>query len=169
MLIKRPLTILIALLLLTGLCSAKPRVIDNPDNIMSTRLAGDWIYDQAISDSLGAESEPHELVFRLDNNAIDKIPARFDHFLESQEIYAVGYAEIPHSHREIAHSIFFLVERHGTPALLLFYNHNNEEYGDATSAYIHLISGSHPNRDMLFLGGDVAGDAFLGFRRKAED
>lgn len=152
--------------LLTSICAAKPKIIDNPDNIISTRIAGDWVFDEQISDALGTESEPHELDFRLDSQAIHKIPARFEHFLESQKIYAAGYAEIPHSHRKIAHSIFLLIERHGTPALLLFYDRDDAKYADATSAYLHLISGIHPEKDMLFLGGDIAGDAFLGFRRK---
>ena len=163
---KFPLWLLLAIISTTSLVYAKPKIINNPDNYTATRIQGYWIFDEEISDALGAEGEPHELEFRLDDNVIDLIPSRFHHFLETQKIYAAGYADIPHSHREIAHSIFLLVERHGAPALLLFYDHHKEKYGDATSAYIHLISGSHPEKDMLFLGGDVAGDAFLGFRRK---
>lgn len=160
--------ILILALLLLSPGLAELRVVDEPQDYLAQRLEGTWLLDEGISDALSSRKEPRLIRFQKDPEALNKILKKHHPSLEEHKIAAAGFAYAPGEGEEMSQAVFLLVDIDGDPLLLFFYDSPTESMGEAESAFIHLITGSRPEKDLFFLGTEYEDSAFLGFRRKSE-
>lgn len=158
---SRTLIITAFALVLTVPCavSAELKVKPEKDNVVSSRLEGQWEVNAAISTRLG-RNRGRAIVFKAENKVVAKIPEKYEPFLADKTIYMAGTMTLG----ETVHP-FILIELHGNPHVVYFRERDGDPLGDAESFNVMLAVAEKTANDLLFIGGDFNNQPFTAYER----
>ena len=140
----------------------QPRVVEDPENVVASRLAGEWVADNTLDKRLGGEGKADGVIaFVSDPSIARRVPELYHEFLEGRQIYMAGIMTL-----NGAECPFLLTENSGNPHVLFFLERDGDPMGNGESFNLMLARGVTPADDALFIGGDFNNQAFSGYRRK---
>jgi hypothetical protein len=109
------------------LAYAGVEVKPDKDNVVASKLEGEWSPDEAVNQRLGVKAQG-KMVFKSDPAVAAKVPEKYDKFLKGKQVYLAGVmtkgeADFP----------FVLIEHKGNPHLVYFRAQGGDPMGDAES------------------------------------
>jgi len=150
------------LLLVVPFQSAGLKVQADKQNVVASRLEGDWVPDPKVNARLKGNLQGIEaLSFQSDPVVAGKIPAQYKKFLGAKRIYMAGKARI--GDKEYP---FLLIEHSGNPHLVFFRERDGNPMGDAESSNVMLAPARDRVNDLLLVGADFNNEPFRAFQRK---
>lgn len=168
-----PKVTVISILLLTfsfalKLGAADLEVTKDPENVVGSRLEGDWEVDLEVTKRLtGKEKARGEnardvVSFKSAEGVVERIPQKYKDFLSKEEvkIYMSGWMNFGENRCP-----FFLVAMSGNPHVFFFLKEGEDEFGNGESFNVMLAVGKERKNDLLFIGGDFNNQAFSAYRR----
>ncbi|MBN1418787.1 MAG: hypothetical protein JXP34_08415 [Planctomycetes bacterium] len=147
------------------------RVSPDKENVVASRLEGDWQLDAALNKRLtgsegprrGGEANPAAIAFKSDPSVTAKIPAKYEEALSQKRIYMAGILTFrrggPKEH------VFILIEHRGNPHIIWFRERDGDPLGDAESFNVMLAAAKERRNDLLFIGGDFNNQPFDAYAR----
>ena len=149
-----------------GVARAGVKVTPNKENIVASRIEGKWAAAAALTERLTGnrpdrESPQGEVEFTVDPSVAEKLPAKYDLFLEKKTIYLAGTMKIKGSEHP-----FILIGLNGNPHVVWFRQRNGDPMGDAESFNVMLAAARDRSKDLLFIGGDFANSPFRALQRE---
>ena len=138
---------------------AQLRVEPDKENVVASRLEGQWVADAELTKRLGGRG-PAQVAFKSDATVTAKIPAKYDVFLKDKRIYMAGTMVV-----QGKVSPFILIEHNGNPHIVFFRDRNGEPLGDEESSIVMLAAAKDRRDDLLFMGGDFNNEPFAAYRR----
>lgn len=142
------------------------RVQPDDQNIVSGLIEGTWVPDEALDTRLGNRPGSLRMEFVRDDTIAKQIPAKYEEFLGKKIIFAAGTALWKEGDAVVARGPFLVIEQSGNPHVVMFRPRGDEPLGDAESGNVVLVRAKERSGDILFLGGDTAGERFRAFRRE---
>jgi hypothetical protein len=164
----------------TAQAQAKLEVRPDRQNVVASRLIGEWVPDVALTTRLGGSalsggsnsSDPRAgggMIFRSDPSVLSQIPddiaAQVLRITPPVQVYMAGVMTLG----GIEHP-FLLGNLGGNPSVLFFRDKRREngevlKNADGESFLLALTPAKEPSNDLLFLGGDFNNQPFSAFRR----
>lgn len=139
-----------------------PTVRPDPENVVASRIAGEWRLDADLTLRLGARDPGASLVIRTTDQIPSGLPETVRAQLQKLRIYAAGTIEL----RKREHP-FVLLERSGNMHLVWFRARGGNPVGDAESMIVALAPARDTANDLLLVGGDFNNQPFTAFQRRA--
>jgi hypothetical protein len=148
--------------------AAELSVEADKENVVSSRLEGDWQLHGALTQRLTGEakSRPGSLSFTSDPSVAGKIPDKYAKvFAErTMKIYLAGYVNFDGKNHP-----FVVTNVHGNPHVLFWLERDGDPFGNGESFIVMLTVAKDKQHDLLFVGGDFNNQPFSAFERvKAE-
>jgi hypothetical protein len=140
-------------------CWAEVQVRPDQNNVVSSRLEGEWEADDELTKRLGGRAKG-KVEFQSDKAVAAKIPAKFDTFFKGKQVYMAGMMKFGEKQFP-----FVLIEHTGNPHLVFFQERDGDPLGDTESINVMLARGKEPKDDLLFIGGDFNNQPFGAYRR----
>ena len=157
--------VLLASALALGSAAGDLRVTPDRENVVASRLEGEWVEHVDLTARLwGTEprAEPRRLAFRADAGVAATVEGEVAEFLAQQPLYLAGVMTQSGKHHP-----FVLSAHHGQPHLFWFRARDGEPLGDAESFNLFVVPGNDEADDLLFVGGDFNNQPFLAYERAA--
>ena len=167
---------LLATLILIGVSSspsvrAEIKVTPDKENVVASRLEGDWQLDVPLTKRLdtneGGAEGGRAVSFKSDPTVAAKIPAKYEKFIGNRQVYLAGIMTFqdpkPREH------VFVLIEHKGNPHVVWFRERDGDPLGDAESFNVMLAVAKESRRDLLFIGGDFNNQPFAAYARVKVD
>jgi hypothetical protein len=129
------------------------------ENVVSSRLAGNWDVHSDISTRLG-RNRGGPIQFISDNSIVTRIPQKYEPFLKDCTIYMAGIFTM----RGEEHP-FILIQHKGNPHIVYFRTQDGDPFGDAESFNVMLAPARETQNDLLFIGGDFNNQPFTAYDR----
>lgn len=132
----------------------------NPENVVSSRLAGTWVLDGPLTSRMrgkDVEGGERRLVFEADASALNQVPSEFVEFLSEEPIHLAGTLEQWGTVKP-----FVLTVLNGNPHVIAF-----EADGSILSFNLSIAPALLETDDVLFVGGDRNNQPFDAFVREA--
>jgi hypothetical protein len=133
------------------------------ENVVASRLEGPWEPDAELTKRLGGHAIG-KLTFTKDAGVAARIPAKFETFLKSKQIYMAGMMAGKGKQYP-----FVLIEHKGNPYIVFFRERDSDPLGDAESFNVMLAVAEDQQNDLLFVGGDFNNQPFSAYRRVKGD
>lgn len=154
----------LAAVALTAALAVAPdfRLDENPNNVVASRLEGEWIADPSISARLWADNvkRKERFAFRSDPRVADALPERYREMFAEHPAYMAGtMTRLGREHP------FVLLSIHGNPHLLWFRGKDGDPFGDLESFNLFVARAERWEDDVLFVGGDFNNQPFLAYQR----
>jgi len=166
---KRILTLGFVCLLLSALTPAAVRlaaelqVRSDKENVVASRLVGQWEPDAELTKRLGGNAEG-TIAFKSDSTVATKIPAKYEKFLKDKPIFLAGTLTLRGKDQP-----FVLIEMKGNPYVVWFRERDGDPLGDAESFNVMLPVAKETANDLLFIGGDFNNQPFAAYKRTARN
>lgn len=161
-------TLAAALAVLTGSPDgARAQVVTEKENVVSSRLEGEWVVDEPVTSRLGGRSRVEEageapvLAFRGDAGVAERLLARHADVLRELTIYQAGVMLL--GGREYP---FLVSEVNGNPHVLYFRPRGEDAIADGESFIVMLAVAADRRNDLLLIGGDFNNQPFSAYRRR---
>ncbi|MBW3542659.1 MAG: hypothetical protein KY476_20540 [Planctomycetes bacterium] len=145
---------------------ADNNVEPDKENVVASRLEGDWRIDAALTKRLteGERAGAWSVVsFTSDPGVVAKIAAKYERALTNKRVYLAGTLTLkggkPREHP------FLLVENSGNPHVVYFRERDGDPLGDTESFNVMLASAKERENDLLFIGGDFNNQPFSAYAR----
>jgi len=163
--VKRRLLIASGLAAGLAVCSAAAwaafSVTADKENVVASRLEGDWQLHAELTKRLVGEERPAaQLAFKSDPEVAGKLPDKYEKFLGKKQIYMAGVVKLKGKEHP-----FILVEHKGNPHVIYFRERDGDPMGDAESSNVMLAPGKDKANDLLFVGGDFNNQPFSAYER----
>ena len=142
---------------------AELRVQADKENVVASRLEGEWTQDAELTQRLGGGDRGGR-IFKNDPAVAAKVPARYDAFFKGKQVYTAGMMTLKGKDHP-----FVLIEHKGNPHIVYFREANGDPLGDAESFNVMLAPGKDKQDDLLFIGGDFNNQPFSACRRVKSD
>jgi hypothetical protein len=156
---------------------AKLKVLTEPQNVVASRLVGDWEPDPALTVRLlGSPPNPTggiattgdvglggRMSFRADTAIASRIPARMVTAITAMPtaaVYMSGVATLGGKEWP-----FLLLAAQGNQMILMFRERGGDPYGDSESFLLTITPAKDRANDLLFAGGDFNNQPFRAYRR----
>lgn len=141
---------------------ADVEVEPDKENVVASRLAGEWIPDVELTERLaGSTGGLASLSFTSDPEVAARVPEKYEKFLAEKRVYMAGVLKFPGKQHP-----FLLVENSGNPHVVYFRERDGDPMGDAESFNLMLAPAKQPRNDLLLVGGDFNNQPFRAFQRK---
>ena len=166
---NRPTTCAFLLLQLAVACPAqggaapdkqKLRIESDPEDLVATKLQGNWTLDRTLTTRLGAKSPIENVAFTRTDEIVDGIPEAITAKLAKLPLHAAGTMVLGG-----ATYPFLLVSVKGNKQVVYFRERDGNPVGDAESFIVTLASAKDASQDILFVGGDFSKTPFHAFVR----
>ncbi len=137
------------------------QVKPDKENVVSSRLEGEWQVDQELDNRLqGVPRGMETITVRSDAAVVETIPAKYEEFLGDKQLFMAGTLikgdeEYP----------FVLIEHRGNPHMLMFRASGDDPMGDVESCNVMLAPAKDRAHDILLLGGDFNNEPFRAYER----
>jgi len=139
------------------------KVEPDKENIVASRLEGDWQLDVALTKRLIEEDTAGDralaVSFKSDPAVAGKIPAEYEKFFGNKKVYLAGV--VTFKGRGVSEHVFILIEHRGNPLVAFF---RGGGLG-AKGFYVMLAVAQNQRNDLLFIGGDLAKKPFSAYAR----
>jgi len=146
------------------------KVEPDKDNVVASRLEGDWVLEPALTKRLAKSTERSEggeaISFKSDPTVAAKIPAKYETPLAGRRIYMAGTVTFKREGKS-REQVFILIEHKGNPHVVWFRERGGDPLGDAESFNVMLAVAVERDSDLLFIGGDFNNQPFSAYRRLA--
>jgi hypothetical protein len=146
---------------------AQIKVEPDKENVVASRLEGDWVLDAALTKRLtkndGNAEGGRAISFKSDPSVVENIPAKYHKYIANHRIYLAGTV-IFREAQPRAH-VFLLIEHRGNPHVAWFRDRRGEPLGDTESFNVMLAVAREPQDDLLFIGGDFNNQPFSAYTR----
>ncbi|MBM4073184.1 MAG: hypothetical protein FJ271_30315 [Planctomycetes bacterium] len=146
---------------------AEIKVEPDKENVVASRLVGDWLLDAALTGRLARNAKvPAEAAlvsFKSDPAVAAKLPAKYEKFLANRRVYLAGLMTLK-GQKSRQHP-FILIEHRGNPHIVWFRERDGDPLGDAESFNVMLAVARERQDDLLFIGGDFNNQPFRAFTR----
>lgn len=163
----RILTLVFVCLLLSALTpvavrlAAELQVRSDKENVVASRLVGQWEPDAELTKRLGGNAEG-TIAFKSDPTVATKVPAKYEKFLKDKAIFLAGTMTFGGKNQP-----FVLIEMKGNPYVAWFREQGGDPFGDAESFNVMLAVAKETANDLLFVGGDFNNQPFAAYKRVA--
>jgi hypothetical protein len=137
-------------------------VESDPENVVASRIAGEWRVDADLTLRLGGRDPGTTLVIRTTGQIPAGLPGKLVEQLQKTRIYAAGTLGM----RDREHP-FVLLERGGNMHVVWFRERGGNPVGDAESMIVALAPARDTANDLLLVGGDFNNQPFTAFQRRA--
>lgn len=142
--------------------------LNNKENIVASRLAGDWKFSIELSKRLQPSAPASaELTFTVDATAVpqeklEKLAAALKkkNLKGDLPVYLVGKLKM--GAKEYPS---FLTNLNGNPHLVMFREKNGDPMGDVESSNLTIAVAREKMNDVLYVGGDFNNQPFSAFER----
>lgn len=141
---------------------AKLVVAPDPQNVVASRLDGEWRLDVDLTKRLGGSDRVPVLSIHVTNVVVEGIPDKVVSKLQKTRIYAAGSAVLLGEEHP-----FLLVELKGNMQIVWFRERDGNPVGDAESMIVSVAPAREKANDLLLLGGDFNNQPFTAFQRGA--
>ncbi len=146
---------------------AKFSVTVNKENIVSSRIEGEWVIEENLTTVLGGKEFVEKIhrtnmkrTFRIDHSIIKDLPEEYYPYLKDKKIYTCGFLTM----RGKTHP-FYLTEWNGNPHIFYFYERDGDPMGNGESFNVMLAVAKENANDLLFVGGDFNNQPFIAYKR----
>jgi hypothetical protein len=137
------------------------KVTPDKENVVASRLEGEWRVDKDLNERLhGSTRKMETVVFRSDASVAAMIPAAYREFLDGKPIYMAGRVTLDGTEYP-----FILVEKSGNPHVVMFRARGDDPMGDAESCNIMLAPAKDRAQDVLLIGADFNNEPFRAYER----
>jgi hypothetical protein len=167
------MNVLSALVLGAGLCvglvvGRGQKVTPDKENVVASRLEGDWVPDEEIGARLGTKTQ-ETISFKADASVLDHVPSTLLSYLKDKQIYLAGTMTMgkPKDDTSAQALPTVVIESKGNPTLVCFRSRGGKEIDDAESGIVMLATARDKAKDILFMGGDFNNEPMRAWRRKA--
>jgi len=152
--------------LMTG---AAQKVVPDKDNVVASRLEGDWVPDLELGERLGTKAK-ETLSFKADVSALDRVPAGLLAYLKDKHVYLAGTVTIARLKDDASAQPMpaVVIESKGNPTLVCFRSRGGKEIDDSESGIVMLATAREKAKDIMFMGGDFNNEPMRAWRRKPE-
>jgi hypothetical protein len=142
------------------------------ENVVSSRLSGSWIIDDALNLRLtgkaavkDGENPLRKVTFVGDDAVFDQLPDKYKEFLikEKTSVFMAGWMTFGKQKCP-----FFLAELKGNPHILFFLKEGEEVFGNGESFNVMMAVAKDTTNDLLFIGGDFNNQPFSAYHRFTE-
>jgi hypothetical protein len=148
--------------------AADLEVTNDPENVVGSRLEGDWEVDLELTKRLTGKEKvrgenPMDLVsFESADGVVERIPQKYKDFLSKDEVkvYMSGWMNFGDNRCP-----FILVSMSGNPHVFFFLKEGEDEFGNGESFNVMLAVGKGRKDDLLFIGGDFNNQPFSAYTR----
>lgn len=144
------------------------------ENVVSSRLEGDWVLDESLGKRLltGEDEGLLGLVqgvlsFQSQADVTAQLPDNLVEALAEMPIYMAGTMQVEETRVAGSEGLFLLTERDGNPHVVFLHQQNGALTGNVESANVMLVPASDASDDILFLGGDLSDQPFLPLKRQS--
>lgn len=155
------------------------KVVEDKQNVVASELLGEWVLDEEISKRLGTDREQiQKITFEAQPEAekslrefmmktletLKKLPDEAHKITPIAEamraVYQVGEMKLGIKGKADPVTFqFMLVSFRGNPHVIFMAD------GDAESFNVMMVQDPEGDKDLLFVGGDHAGEPFIAFKR----
>jgi len=153
--------------------AAALKVQPDKENVVASRLEGRWRVHAELTERLtgrpGERKRTKEYEFKSDPAVVEKIPAKYNKFLDGKHVYMAGVMSFRPATDRLGEHAFLLVELRGNPHLVWFWERDGDPMGDAESFNLVVAPAKDRKNDLLFIGGDFNNQPFSAFERVAQD
>ncbi len=159
-------TVLLILGVAAVLSASDFSVEPDPDNVVASRLVGEWVAHVGLSNRLWSSDKrasTDTLVFRSDPSVASQVPEQYGEFFGGKQVYQAGYM----GSGEQEHP-FLLITFHGNPHVVVFRERGGDPFGDAESFNLFIARARNESDDLLFVGGDFNNQPFKSYEHKGE-
>lgn len=159
---KKMLGALGALAVLAGVTLAFQFASAPPQNVLCARLEGRWLVDAEITAKLDPAPDaklPRAVDFTKDESVFKKILAVYPR-LSSESPLTSGTAVLNGEKH-----YYILLTQNGDSHLLMFLATREEPVGEPHSVHVAMGCSRNAEKDMLFLGGDLARESAACYTR----
>jgi RNA polymerase sigma factor (sigma-70 family) len=146
-----------------------------PQNVVGSRLIGEWETDGELNKKLGlagavtATEQPSKvtLIFTSDPAIVRDVPDGYRTLFADKRLYLAGRMTVASNSGASATYRFLLLEHLGNATLVYFVPRNGDEWSCEEAATVMLAPGADREKDLLFLAAseDVAQTPTGSFRR----
>lgn len=156
--------------LLCGAPSARAGMAVTPDkeNVVASRLVGQWTVEPALTKRLGGRPGGEAGVqatveFVSDPDVATRVPEKIAKALAKFTVFMAGTMRTGGKAYP-----FLLIAHKGNPHLLYFRERNGDPMGDTESFNLMLAVARQKASDLLFVGGDMNNQPFTAYQRAAK-
>ena len=140
------------------------RVERDDRNVLSGRLAGEWVPDQDWNSDLGSKREG-SFVFEADPEVARELPEMYREMLKQSPIYESGVVRFKRAGSVESRQPYLLLAMAGNQYLVTFRNRDGQRFADAEAGLVQIVIGKEAHQDRLILGGDFANEPFSAWTR----
>lgn len=148
--------------------NAQFKVAPDPENVVASKLEGDWVLEPTLTKRLAKSTDRSEggeaISFKSDPAVAAKIPAMYQKFLGDKRIYMAGIVKFKKG-GAFRENVFILIEHKGNPHVVYFRERKGDPLGDAESFNVMLAVATENDNDLLFIGGDFNNQPFSAYQR----
>ena len=141
--------------------AAELQVRSDKENVVASRLVGNWEPDAELTKRLGGNA-PGTVAFKSDLNVATKVPDKYEKFLKDKQIFLAGTMTLRGKDQP-----FVLIEMKGNPYVVWFREQGGDPFGDAESFNVMMAAAKETANDLLFIGGDFNNQPFAAYKRAA--
>lgn len=161
---RKLMLVSIALASFTPVFAGELRVGKNKENVVASRLLGEWQLDPDLTERLTGRrtSFRMSIAVREDAAVALKVPQKFVEFLEKERsvVSMTGYLKFTGVEYP-----FLLTHLNGNPYVFYFREQNGDPYGDRESFNLSVAPAKDSKNDLLFIGGDFNNQPFTAYTR----
>ncbi len=137
---------------------------ENPENVVASRLAGDWQVSAELTKRLTGSERAFSktLSFKSDPSILAKVPPKHAEAIAKlgAKVYLAGLVNF--REKDLP---FLLTSVNGNPHLVFWLERDGERFGNVESMNVMLAVADPKQNDLLFLGGDFNNQPFLAYER----
>lgn len=153
--------------------NAEIKVEPDKENVVASKLEGDWRLEPALTKHLAKSTEGSEggeaISFKSDSSVAAKIPpAKYEKFLANKRVYMAGIVTFKKGGKP-RENVFILIEHKGNPHVVWFRERGGDPLGNAESFNVMLAVAVESENDLLFIGGDFNNQPFSAYQRVKTD
>lgn len=145
------------------------KVEPDKENVVASRLEGDWQLDAPLTKSLSSNAKAAEtrtgFSFKSNPSVAARLPAKYERFLANKRIYLAGIMTMSIKGEKPLEHPFILTENRGNPYIVWFRERGGDPLGDAESFNVMLAVARERQNDLLFIGGDFNNQPFSAYAR----
>jgi hypothetical protein len=148
------------------------KLTKDKDNVVSSRLAGNWTIEADLNQRLtgeavvkGGENSMQRVTFHAHDSVFDRLPEKYEEFLvkEKSAVFMAGWMIFGEQKCP-----FFLVQQKGNPHILFFLKEGQDVFGNGESFNVMMAVAKDTKNDLLFIGGDFNNQPFNAYKRVME-
>ena len=140
----------------------------NKENVVASRLAGEWRFDAELSERLISDKLQllnadalGQISFQNRPEITQAIPKKYEEWLGDKQIYMAGLMGFGGTDYP-----FILLNHNGNPHVVFFQERDGDPMGDSESFNVMLAPASDGANDILLLGSDFNNQPFMAFQRQ---